>query len=116
MGQKKQEIPQDVLEAMAEEMVASERASERPLAEQLGRALTKLGRLERRVKELEKEARTHTHEEGEPPARMGVYIDEEGRYFMRRPDGWHTMVVVNWAEHKADHLPQGQIQRLAEKD
>lgn len=131
MGRKAKKAAQDAEEAGYAQMAAEEvkqhdallaTAAEavrgchqhKGMIEQLEILRGELGRLRRRLADAEALAKLHAHEaHGEPPARMGVHIDSQGRYFMRRPDGFHRMYVM---ANLAVDGPRGHVQRLAEKD
>jgi hypothetical protein len=48
--------------------------------------------------------------------RNGVHIDADGRYWMRRPDGWHEMTVAGSAVPNAlgSQFAPRDVQRLKE--
>jgi hypothetical protein len=121
MGRKRRE--QEEAEAAsylsaAEDIVAEEERARRhqhpQIHEELHHVRSQLGRISKRLAVAEAQLKGHAHEEhGEPPVRMGVHVDGNGQYFMRRPDGWHQMAVM---PHPSPLGPRKGVQRLAEKN
>lgn len=70
---------------------------------------TTVGRLSRQVQELTEARAHHEHGPDGAPVRYGMHMDSEGNYFLRKPDGWHRVVVM-----RPSAGPVGRVQRLAE--
>lgn len=88
------------------------------IAQELHWLRSAAGRLSKRLKVVEEHQLSHAHpivsgrvREGSPPWRNGMHIDSQGRYWMRKPDGWHAVHVM---VQLAGLGPIHPVQRLAE--
>ena len=82
----------------------------RDLESQIQNHRAAIRRLERKLADAERKLADASR------PRYGVHIDEAGRYWMHRPDGWHYMWIESNPRPSGlqPYGPQGRVQRLVE--